>query len=475
MKVRTRFSPSPTGIVHLGSTYQILIDYAFAKRNKGKFIVRIEDTDQNRYVAGAEEKVYEALKWLNITPDESPIHGGKFGPYRQSERLTLYKKYAEELIEKGFAYYCFCAEERLKKARESCLKEKKPPKYDRLCCQLSLAEAKKRIAGGEKAAIRMKIPDNEKIKVYDLVRGEIIFDSNLLDDQIILKSDSFPTYHLAVVVDDHLMEITHTVRGQEWLPSAPKHFLLYRYFGWQPPQIFHTPVILDPAGGKLSKRKGHNSLFWFKENGFLSEALLNFLALLGWSHPKEKEVFSLDEFISLFDLKDMSAVAPVFDLTKLEWMNGEYIRAKSNSELVELLKPFLPELNEKQLMIAAPLIKERIKTLKEARELLEFVWTCPDCPRELLLSKVKDCEIAKEMLIVAKEIIEKFGIDETKKLQEEMLKIIKEKGWNTGCFFMVLRVAVCAKTITPPILESLPLIRKEETLARIEKAIKKLS
>jgi len=475
MKVRTRFAPSPTGTIHLGSVYQILFDYAYAKKNRGDFIVRVEDTDQKRYTKEAEERVYEGLSWLKIIPDEGPVTGGDYGPYRQSERLPVYKKYAEELVKNGFAYYCFCSEERLEEVRKSCRKEKKAPKYDRSCRDVPLSEAMKKIAAGQKATIRMIIPDDEKVICHDLVRGEIVFESNNLDDQVILKSDGFPTYHLASTVDDHLMKITHVVRGQEWLPSFPKHVLLYRYFDWQPPIFFHTPVILDPEGGKLSKRKGHTSLFWYKENGFLRDALLNFLSLLGWSHPEEKEIFSLEEFISLFDLKDVSPVAPIFDIKKLEWMNGEYIRAKTNSELVGLLKPFLPELNEKQLIIAAPLIKERIKTLKEARNLLEFIWAYPDCPRELLLQKVNDCRIAREMLVAAKEIIKELGIDETIKLQESMLTIIKEKSWSTGCFFMVLRVAICVKPITPPILESLPLIGKEEALIRISKAMDKLS
>lgn len=474
MKVRTRIAPSPTGIMHLGTAYQTLFDFAFAKRNKGEFYVRVEDTDKKRYVAGAEDKIFEGLAWLGISPDKPPVKVGNDGRMRQSERLSIYLEYAKELVRNGFAYYCFCSEEKLEKVRQECIKCKKPPKYDRCCRNLSIEETEKRIASGEKAVIRMVIPDNEKIIVRDLIRGEIIFDSNSIDDQILIKSDGFPTYHLASTVDDHLMEITHVIRGQEWLPSFPKHVLLYRYFGWELPIFLHTPIILDPEGGKLSKRKGCNSLFWFKENGFLPEALLNFLALLGWSHPEEKEIFSLDEFIKLFDLCDVSSVAPVFDLTKLEWMNGEYIRKKTDDELVGLLKPFLPELNEDQLNKTAPLIKERIKKLAEARDLLEFVWGCKECCREMLLQKGVDQKMAKEMLEQTIKVIEEAGI-ETAILQPKLLDLIKTNDWNTGAYFMVLRVAICSKPITPPIVESLMLLGKEKTLSRLETAAKKLS
>ncbi len=468
--VRTRFSPSPTGVLHLGSIYQVLFDYAYAKKNSGKFIVRIEDTDQKRYLEGAEEKVYEALCWLGITPDEGPKYGGDFGPYRQSERLDIYRKYAEKLVEEERAYYCFCSEERLEEVRKNCAKEKKPPKYDQCCRKLPLEEAKARIAKGEKAVIRMKVWENEKIIVNDLVRGIITFDSCQIDDQIILKSDGFPTYHLAVVVDDHLMEITHVVRGQEWLPSFPKHILLYRYFGWEPPVFLHTPVILDPEGGKLSKRKSNTSLFWFKENGFFPEALLNFLATLGWSHPEEKDIFSLEEFVKLFELSDVSPVAPIFDIKKLEWLNGEYIRTKSDTDLAECLKPFLPQLTEEQIAKAAPLVKERIKKLIEAKEMLEFVVSCPAIPKELLLQRGTSGEMATDMLSKTAKIVENIGVDDFPRLQGEILTLIKENNWNTGAYFMVLRVAVCAKPVTPPIVESLALIGKEETLLRLKTA-----
>lgn len=475
MKVRTRFAPSPTGFLHIGSAYQALLNFAFAKKHKGEFIVRIEDTDRKRYVEGAEEKIREALEWLGLTPDEDPWKGGRFGPYRQSERLKIYQKYAQELVERKKAYYCFCSPQRLERIREEQKKKGEIPRYDRHCRRISPSEAKKRLKRGEKAVIRMVIPDNQKVVVPDLLRGKIEFDTSTLDDQILLKSDGFPTYHLAVVVDDHLMRITHVVRAEEWLPSAPKHILLYQYFGWRLPVFVHTPILRNPDKSKMSKRKGHTSLFWYKKQGFLPEALLNFLALLGWSHPQGKEVFDLKEFIASFDLKDISPIGPIFNLKKLEWMNGEYIRQKKDSELVELLKPFLPKMTSDQVVKAVPLIRERIKKLSEARGLLEFVWKQVGYSESLLLQRGLKKNDAALMLKDAYKIIKKTGVGDSKRLQAKLLNLIKERGWNTGAFFMVLRVAICGKPITPPIVESLGLVGLEETLERIKIALKKLA
>ncbi|MBU2591973.1 MAG: glutamate--tRNA ligase [Patescibacteria group bacterium] len=472
--VRTRFAPSPTGFVHIGNIYGAMLDYAFAKKHKGGFILRIEDTDQKRRVDEAEEKIYQGLKWAGLVPDESPEHGGKYGPYRQSERLEIYQKYARQLVDQGDVYYCFCTPKRLEELRQEQKRKKRLPKYDRLCRKISKKEAEQRIKNGEKYVIRMKVPDNEKIAVNDLLRGKVVFESNLIDDQVLLKADGFPTYHLAVVVDDHLMKISHIIRGEEWLSSAPKHVLLYRYLNWQMPVLIHTANLRNPDRSKMSKRHGHTSLDWYIDQGFLPEALLNFLSLLGWSHPEEKEIFSFDQFVKLFDLKDLSPVGPVFDLKKLEWMNGVYIRNKADADLVEFLKPFLPEVAKDKILTAAPLIKERIKTLKEASEILEFVTRKVDYSPDLLLVKGLTKESAGQMLEKAKAAVDKYGID-VEKLQKEFLKLIKDNNWNTGNFFMVLRTAVCGKKITPPIIESLPLIGKGETLSRLDLALSKLS
>src|SRR3989344_957995 len=331
MKVKTRIAPSPTGFPHIGTIYQAMLDKAFAKRHKGTFLVRIEDTDRARFVQGAEEKLFEALDWLGLQEDEGVRKGGEYGPYRQSERLDIYKKYAQELVEKDHAYYCFCTKERLDEVRNEQQKQGKPPMYDKHCRNLSKEEVDERIKNGEPYVIRMKVPENKKITVKDLIRGDIKFDSNTIDDQVILRSDGFATYHLGVVVDDYLMKVTHAVRGPEWIPSFPKHKLLYDFFGWEMPIFVHTPLIINMDGSKLSKRQGHANVDWYKEQGFLPEALLNFIALLGWSHPNSRhrhfdgesnenkevspdvEIFSFEEFSKLFDLKDLSSVNPKFD------------------------------------------------------------------------------------------------------------------------------------------------------------------
>jgi glutamyl-tRNA synthetase len=472
-KVRTRFAPSPTGFVHVGNLYGAYLSYAFARVNRGKFILRIEDTDQSREVEGAIEAVYKALKWVEIEVDEGPRQGGPYAPYIQSQRLDLYQKYAQELIDKGKAYYCFCPPERLEKVRQEQKKAGKPPMYNQHCRGLSIEDSKKRVKNGEKAVIRMKIPENQTIVVEDLVRGRIKFDSNLIDDQILLKANGFPTYHLAVVVDDHLMQISHVVRGEEWLPSFPKHKLLYQYLGWEMPQFFHNPLFRNPDGSKMSKRQGDVTVSWYRDQGFLPEALKNYMSLMGWSHPDEKEIFSEKEFIKHFDLKDVDPVSPVFDIEKLEWMNGVYIRNKSNKELAKDLIPYLPELSEGEIKQAVPLIKDRIKRLSEAKELLEFVWACPPFKPNTLMPKNLEKDKAIKMLKAARKLIEEIGIDNVDKLQKKIKEEIKNNGWKTGDFFMVLRVAVCAKKITPPILPALKLIGKEEALQRLDLAIKK--
>lgn len=335
--VRTRIAPSPTGFPHIGTMYQALFNYSWSKRNGGSFVVRIEDTDQERFVEGAEEKIYEALDWLDFSEDESPRKKGEFAPYKQSERLETYKKYAEELVEKGNAYYCFCTRERLEALRAAQTAAKEPSMYDGRCRNLSKEEVE--LQKKDSHVIRLKIPQGI-IKVHDEIRGDIEFDSALIEDSILLKSDGFPTYHLAVVVDDHLMEITHVIRGEEWLSSSPKHVVLYDYFGWEKPLFYHTPNLRNPDKSKLSKRHGHANVDWYRQEGFLPEAIINFLALMGWSHPRQIEEFDLPEFIKLFDPKDLKPVGPVFDLTKLEWLNGAWIRKLPIEDLKKRLEKF---------------------------------------------------------------------------------------------------------------------------------------
>ncbi len=335
--VRTRIAPSPTGEnLHIGNVYTALLNYVFAKKNKGQFIIRIEDTDRQRLVPGSEDRILESLKWLGLKYDEGPDVGGPFGPYRQSERLPLYQKYAKELVEKKAAFYCFCTAEILEKMKMDQSAKKEIPHYDGRCKKLTKEEVFKRLQGEEKYVIRLAVPDSGTTVFNDLVRGDISFENKLLDDQVLLKSDGYPTYHLGVVVDDYLMGITHVIRAEEWISSTPKHILIYKALNWDLPIFCHGPILRNHDKSKLSKRKNPVWTSWYKEQGFLPEAILNYLANMGWSMPPEalakggkpagREIFSLSEMMENFRLEDLKAVGPAFDITKLEWLNGEYIR-----------------------------------------------------------------------------------------------------------------------------------------------------
>lgn len=472
-QVRTRFAPSPTGFLHVGGAYSAFLDYAWAKKHQGKFILRVEDTDVKRYVKGAEEAIYEGLAWLGIVPNESPKVGGPYGSYRQSERLDLYQKHAQQLVQQGDAYYCFCSPGRLKKVREERMKKSLPPMYDRHCRIIPESEAKKR-AKKEKFVIRMKIPERETIIVDEPLRGKVKFKNQVIDDQVLLKSDGYPTYHLAVVVDDHLMKITHAIRGEEWLSSAPKHVLLYQYFGWKSPIYFHTPTLRNPDRSKLSKRKGHVSLDWYRQQGYLPEALLNFLSLLGWSHPEEKEIFDLQEFIKYFDLKDLSPVGPIFNIEKLDWMNGVYIRKKSNKDLLQLIKQYLKDStlidqsakNISLINQSVPLIKTRITKLSDYWPLCKFFFEGPKLDKKMFQPK------DKSFLQNSLKSLNSLKLWEKEKIEKSLHDLIAKKGWKTGDFFMAFRVALTGSRITPPITDSAAILGQKTTLSRLQKAVK---
>ncbi|MBM4402410.1 MAG: glutamate--tRNA ligase, partial [Candidatus Cloacimonetes bacterium] len=403
LEVRTRIAPSPTGEdMHIGNIYAALFNFVFARQKKGKFIFRLEDTDRTRFVPVYEKRALESISWLGLNYDEGPNIGGPFGPYRQSERLKLYQKYAQELVNKGQAYYCFCSEERLTKMRKEQQASGLPPKYDRKCRALAKEKIKEQGAKKIPYVIRLKIPDNEKIEFNDLIRGTVSFDSNVIDDQILLKSDGYPTYHLAVVVDDHLMEITHVIRAEEWLSSVPKHILLYNALGWELPTFAHLPVLRNPDKSKMSKRKNPVWTSWYRKQGFLPEAILNYLALLGWSHPEEKEVFALDELIEKFSFDRFSKTGPIFDLQKLEWMNGVYIRQLKVTELNEKLKmknEKLKKVDQRYLTRVIPLVQERMKKLSEFDELTDFFFTDEiEVDPKLLVQKGKGAQQTKAAL-----------------------------------------------------------------------------
>lgn len=458
--VRDRIAPSPTGQdLHIGNAYTALINYAFAKKHQGQFIVRIEDTDRSRFVKGSEEHILSSLDWLGLSADESPKKGGPYAPYRQSERLKLYKELAEELIKKGHAYYCFCTADSLIHMRKQQQAEGLMPKYDRRCLALSPGEITARVLT-ESFAIRMKIPDGETT-FEDIIRGPITIQNNQLDDQVILKSDGYPTYHLGVVVDDYLMEISHVIRGEEWISSTPKHILLYNFFRWKLPKFAHLPLLRGPDKSKLSKRKNPVWVSWYREQGYLPEAIINYLALMGWSYPSGKEIFSLSELITEFTLERVQTVGPVFDLTKLEWMNGEYIRALSKSELKYQLGKFVG--SEYSLAIiekTVPLIQERIKKLSAYLPLCDFFFKRPE-RYEVSVSK------NKKMIQHAIEQFEK--IDWKVEYIGNSLKTITENlDIKMAELTMILRVAISGKKITPPLNESMEILGKKESLERLK-------
>ncbi|MDD2822853.1 MAG: glutamate--tRNA ligase [Candidatus Daviesbacteria bacterium] len=481
MEVRTRIAPSPTGYAHLGTIYQAMFDFCLAKKAKGKFIVRIEDTDRARFVEGAEEVVFSALEWFGLTPDEDPIKGGPFAPYRQSERLDIYRKYVNLLLEKGHAYHCFCTKERLAELRISQEKDKLPPMYDKCCLGLSADQIKENLDNNMPYVIRMKIPKSEVIKVHDSLVGDIEFDSNLIDDQVLLKADGFPTYHLAVVVDDYLMKITNIIRGKEWLPSTPKHILLYRFFGWEDsiPKYTHLPVILNADGkGKLSKRDGHASVDFYKKEGFLPEAILNYLSNIVWNHPDGKEIYDLKELEKAIDINspkiiNITSQAPRFDLKKLEWMNGEYIRKMSDEDLTKRLEDFLVDHPAPEIIAPlVPLVKERIKKLSDFILLTNFITEAPEYDMEVF-KRIK-VENQKDVLQNIYEELQKMEKPWKSEVFEKTFKDLAQKlDIKAGDMFQLIRVAVSGQLVTPPLFESIQILGEEETIKRVASVVQK--
>lgn len=472
--VRTRIAPSPTGELHIGTLRTLLYDYALAKKHNGQFIFRLEDTDQKRYVEGSEKRLLETIKAYGLTWDEGPDIGGPYGPYVQTERLETYNKYIQELIDKGFAYYCFCTQERLDNLRATQKAAKKIPRYDQHCLNLSKDEIQKNLDNKTPYTIRMVIPKNETIIFEDLIRGKIKFNTNEVDDQVLIKSNGIPTYHFAAVVDDHLMNISHVLRGEEWLTSTPKHLLLYRYFGWEAPQFAHLTVLLNPDGkGKMSKRSGTTHAKTFLDEGYLPEAMLNFLMLLGWNPGTEKEFFTLDEFVNEFSIEHLHKKSPVFDRKKLDYINGYYLRQKSDEQLFVLFKKFLPQASDNQIKILIPVLKERIVKLSDLSIQTKFIFEDVQYDKTLLLEykdQILDSKLVVDMLQKTKKLFSDFS-----NLQERLTNLIKENNWNTGEYFMVFRVAICGSKFTPPVVDCLPALGQEKTLRKFEIAISKLT
>jgi glutamyl-tRNA synthetase len=458
--VRLRIAPSPTGDPHVGTAYQSLFDLAFARQQGGKFILRIEDTDQARSSAESEAMICHSLRWLHLDWDEGPDVGGPFGPYRQSERLTLYREYAEQLVDKGEAYYCTCTPERLAALRQEQIAAKQPPGYDRHCRNLDL-----RPKAGEPCTIRMKMPLEGESVFQDLVRGELRRPYKDSDDQVIVKSDGFPTYHLAVVVDDHLMEISHVVRGEEWISSTPKHLVLYRALGWEPPRFAHLPLLRNPDKSKVSKRKNPTSLAWYERQGYLPEALINFLALLGWSMPDGREILTFDDVVANFSFERVVTSGPVFSMDKLQSINGHYIRSLSGDELLHRL--FDREYVRAQL----PLVQERMRTLNEFNTATAFFYDDELAyDPALLVPKKASAEDVPGWLNLVRDRIADFRPFTAAPLEETLRALVEEQSWNTGQVFMAVRVALTGSTQSPPLTETMEVLGREKSLQRLDRA-----
>ena len=471
MSVRVRFAPSPTGALHPGSARTVLFNYLFAHKMGGTFILRIEDTDQSRYEASSLNSILEGMRWLGLNWDEGPEAGGDFGPYFQSERLDLYHRMVQRLIDAGHAYPCFCTPERLSQLREEQRRAGLPTRYDRHCLALSDVEIKARIEAGEIPVIRMKVPEGQTV-VHDLVRGETTFDNATQDDQVLLKSDGFPTYHLASVVDDHEMQISHVIRGDEWLASSPKHVILYDMFGWTPPAFVHLPVVLGADKSKLSKRHGAASVLEYRDMGYLPEAMVNFLAFLGWSPGTGEEFFTLERLVEAFDLEKIQDSPAVFDVAKLDSVNGQHIRALPTSEFAARLEPFVPDLSAAMREAAAPLVQERMQRLTEAPGLLNFLVHRPESLPDEIIPKKRDLESTIAMLQDLRVLFETAELGEA--MEPELRRLAEARDWKAGEVFMTLRIAITGSPVTPPLLPSAKLLGRAECLVRLDFAIGEL-
>ena len=479
-KVRTRFAPSPTGRMHVGNLRTALYAYLIAKHEDGDFLLRIEDTDQERYVEGAVDIIYRTMKEAGLEHDEGPDKDGGVGPYVQSERQAagIYMKYAKELIEKGEAYYCFCDKERLESLKTE-VAGKEIVVYDKHCLHLSKEEVEAKLAAGVPFVIRQNNPTTGTTTFHDDIYGDITVDNAELDDMILIKSDGYPTYNFANVVDDHLMGITHVVRGNEYLSSSPKYNRLYEAFGWEVPVYVHCPLITDEEHKKLSKRCGHSSFEDLLEQGFLPEAIINFVALLGWSPDEDREIYSLDELIKAFDYHHISKAPSVFDYTKLKWMNGEYIKAMDFDKFYEMALPHLKKVITKDydLKKIAAMVKTRIEVFPEIEDMVDFFEAVPEydtaiyAHKKMKTSVESSLEVLKELLPILEEQ-EDYSNDG---LYTRLLKYVEEKGCKNGYVLWPIRIAVSGRQMTPcGATELMEVIGKEETLKRVRAAIAKL-
>ena len=483
--VRTRFAPSPTGFPHVGNIRTALFAWLFARHHGGSFIVRIEDTDVTRRVEGAVEAILDSLRWLGLDWDEGPEVGGNYGPYFQSQRLDKYHEIAQQLISQGDAYYCYCSPQRLKEMRAEQVRLKQPPGYDRRCRELSQEERSRKEAEDVIPVVRFKTPLEGQTKFNDLIWGDVVFENNTLDDFVMLKSDGYPTYHLANVVDDHLMEISHIIRAEEWLSSTPRHVLMYQALGFEPPSFAHLPMLLGSDRSKLSKRHGAVSITEYYEQGYLPEAMVNFLALLGWSLDDRTEILSRQELIDNFSLERVSRTAAIFNRDKLNWMNGVYIRSLTADEFFEAAEPYLMMdraagqaviSGEEYVRNILPLIQERAKTLVEVTELAQFFFVEElDYAPDLLIGKNMNQESTTEALKTAQQRLGELRVFDAESLEALLRPLAVELGLKTGQLFGALRVAVTGRTAAPPLFQTMAVLGKERCLKRIEAALDRLN
>lgn len=480
-KIRTRFAPSPTGRMHVGNLRTALYAYLIAKHEGGDFLLRIEDTDQERYVDGAVDIIYRTLEKTGLIHDEGPDKDGGVGPYVQSERQAagIYLKYAKELIEKGEAYYCFCDKERLESLKQE-VAGKEIIVYDKHCLHLSKEEVQAKLDAGVPYVIRQNNPTTGTTTFSDEIYGDITVDNSELDDMILIKSDGYPTYNFANVVDDHLMGITHVVRGNEYLSSSPKYNRLYEAFGWEVPVYVHCPLITNEEHQKLSKRSGHSSYEDLLEQGFISEAIVNFVALLGWSPEDNREIFSLDELVKAFDYHHMSKTPSVFDIVKLRWMNGEYMKAMDDDKFYEMALPYIKEVITRDVDFrkVAAMVKTRIEVFPDIKDQIDFIEEVPEYDISMYTHKKMKTN-PETSLTVLQEVLPVLEAQEdysNDALYETLLGFVKERGYKNGYVMWPIRTAVSGKQMTPGgATELMELLGKEESLNRIRKAIEKLS
>ncbi|MCP4523112.1 MAG: glutamate--tRNA ligase [Candidatus Gracilibacteria bacterium] len=488
MTIVTRFAPSPTGYLHIGSLRTVLYNYLYAKQNKGKFLLRIEDTDRTRLVEGSVENMIEVLTSVGLTPDEGPNRIGDVGPYYQSERLEIYKKYIDQLLKNDKAYYCFCSGDRLTELREEQTSLGLPTKYDKHCRYLSDDELKEKLDSKAPYTVRLKVPEGQKVIFQDTVKGKIEVDTKDIDEQVLLKSDGFPTYHMANVIDDHLMGVTHVIRGDEWTPSAPKHVLLYNAFGWDHPTFSHIPLLMATGGKKLSKRTGDVSVEIYLEKGYLVEAIINYIALLGWNPKTTEEFFSMDELIQRFNIDHVNKSGAIFDVERLNFFNAHYLKTKNVDEVYFSLMKYLekydndffltlqksPEEYNKNILNE---LKSRIKKFDEFKDLTYFFYNEVQSPEnELYLNqkmKITDIEDVKKALLLTQKVLEDstHSLDSVEEIKNVFIVAIKAAEMKNGQVLWPARVALSGEEFSPGALEMIFLLGREESLIRIKQAI----